>query len=173
MPIGVARTGVRSLLGEHYLSVRTTMVADIKAREATLWGELVSLGPFDEADVAFEITTTDDLLSASDRLGSITVDSPTFFKQTVDIEPDTAYQFRAVAISDYLAMSVSTDAPDVSADSATLHGSLDSFDRMSGFDHGAILEFRARPLLGVETHPPEEISSDSATLAGELTDYYL
>lgn len=174
MPIGATRSGVRTLLSEYGLIVETTIVSDIGATEATLWGELVSLGPYDKADVAFEIDYASESLTSTDRLGAATFDSPTTFSQTVsNLDPETAYQFRAVGTGKGLVLSVSTDPPaDVSADAATLRGELEDFEHVSSFDHGDTLEFETKPTLGVKTRLPRDISSDSATLNGELTAYY-
>ncbi|WP_114576722.1 hypothetical protein [Saliphagus sp. LR7] len=174
MPVGAARAGVRSLVADEFgLLVETVQVTDVEAREAKLWGELISLGSYDEADVAFEIDFADELLTTGDRLGSATFDSPALFSQTVDVEPDSDYQFRAVATAQHVGLSVSTFQPDeVSDTGATLRGNLDQYTYSSSFHFGDVLEFSTESTLSVETRLPDDVDADSATLNGELTAFY-
>jgi hypothetical protein len=175
MPIGAARAGVRSLHATRPgLVVETLYADDIEARQATLWGELISLGRYDEADLFFEFAPATEDLGVDNRSGSLTRDEPGEYYMEVDgLEPDTAYHFRAVGIASEINLSVSTHPPEPLTDeSVELRGELDELDHPSMTAVAQSLEFRTRPTLGVETRPAEILTDESAELRGDLVDFY-
>ena len=126
------------------LSVQTNPATDISTFGATLNGELIELDEeADDADVFFEFGET-----VGDGQTPIqTLTEPATFDELVDeLEPNTTFEFRAVA-----------EAQDSENETFT--------------DEGDILTFTTDEfLLSVTTNPATDVGEFTATLNGELTE---
>ncbi|AFZ74094.1 phage tail protein [Natronobacterium gregoryi] len=124
-------------------TVVTEPATDVNESTATLNGELVDLGGFDDADVFFQYR----VVSADEWLGTAptTVTGPTAFSAEISgLEEGFQYEFRAVAV-----------ANDVVATGETLTFTKEAPDV---------------DLPTVVTEPATDVNESTATLNGELVD---